>query len=100
MLGLTRILTGQAGGVVGDAAQHFTDDQLTAKTKVGQVSTAERIDQRVGAILHCEDPNNIRILQWSTKKDWATPVGPSSLMRDTTLGCSVLEWKRLPRAWQ
>jgi hypothetical protein len=41
MLGLTRIVIGQAGGVVDDAAQRFADGRVTAKTKVGQISTAE-----------------------------------------------------------
>jgi hypothetical protein len=40
MLRVTRSVLGQAGGVVGDAAQGFADGQVTAKAKVGQVSTA------------------------------------------------------------
>jgi hypothetical protein len=83
MLGLTRILVGQAGGVVGDAAQGFADGQLTAKTKVGQVSRAERIDQRVDAILHSEDPTNIRILQRSAAGLLHQPSLCASTTRNT-----------------
>jgi hypothetical protein len=40
MLSLTRIVLGRAGSVAGDAAQGVVDGQVTAKTEVGQVSTA------------------------------------------------------------
>jgi hypothetical protein len=62
MLSLTRIVLGQAGDVVGDAAHGFAEGEATAQTKVGQESTASvstidlinsRIHQRsVAGLLH------------------------------------------------
>jgi hypothetical protein len=39
MLGLIRIVLGQADGVIGDAAPGIADCEVTVKPKVGQIST-------------------------------------------------------------
>jgi hypothetical protein len=92
---MTRTVLGQAGGVVGDAAQRFADGQRTTKTKVGQVSTVGVSTSESTPSFTAKTPTTSASFNGALK-GLGDPVGPASLMRDTTLRSSVLEWKRLP----